>query len=420
MHNTMESRQSSPVARTASPRYSMRRQRSNSFPIIDALGCTTPEAQLILAESRAAVRKRRARRNQSLDEEGSRPFDPRDHIKFLQELAAIPTPQEQPTPFGSSRHAPSHARIPSDATDRSTSTVVPRDEGGPVRNISPTLGDYSATLAEYIKNQLKSIPTYQPASDSSMPLSPRSCPDLSFATQSSRSSSCPSVRRPVEKPRIIEIPPIRAPVKSQFSAWSSTDEDTDDESHALTEYALSLEDSLSKTSSHTPSVLGYYQTSDSGNGNGSSFLFSSSPLEDQSEADAAKEFKFPYQSAQPTSSPSGQPDYDHYPSLCSPHPQLTSLSATSAPSFTSSSVSLSYFDCKRPSAITPQMKERVIAAVTPPHLRSKRLSAMSSWDPSPLGSSHDVYVESQQRVTVDGMSFDMLRDFNPSTRLTPC
>jgi hypothetical protein len=415
MYNAMDYRQSSPVARTASPRRSMQRQRSNSFPIIEAFGCTTPEAQLILAESRAAVRKRRARRNQSLDEDGGRPFDPRDHMKFLQQLAAIPTPQEQPTPF-ESRHT--HSRMPSDATDRSTSTVVPGDSSEPTRHISPTLGDYSATLAEFIKNQLKSIPTYQPNPDSTLPLSPRSCPDLSFATQTSRSSSCPSVRRTVEKPRVIEIPPIRAPVKSQFSAWSSTDEDTDDESLPLPEYALPLEHTLSNTSSHTPSVLGYYQMS--GSDNGSSFLFSSTPLEDEAEPDAVKTFRFPGQSALPSSS-SDQPDYEEYPSSCPPHPQLTSLSATSAPSFTSSSVSLSYFDCKRPTAITPQMKERVIAAVTPPpHLRNQRLSAMSPWEGGTLGSSHDVYVESHQRVTVDGMSFDMLRDVNVSNRLTPC
>jgi hypothetical protein len=281
-----------------------------------------------------------------------------------------------------------------------------------VRNISPTLGNYSATLAEFTKNQLKSIPTYQSGANSASSLSPRSCPDLSFPR-----SPCPSVRRPVEKPRVIEIPPIRPPVKSQFSAWSSTDEDTDDESHALPEHAVSLEDTFSSNSSHTPSVLGYYETS--GPGNCSSFLFSSTPLEDQAELDSAKSFTFPDQSALPSSSPN-QPEYDDYPSSCPPHPQLTSLSATSAPSFTSSSVSLSYFDCKRPTAITPHMKERVIAAVTPPHLRSKRLSAMSPWDGSALGSSHDVYVESHQRVTVDGMSFDMLRDMNVSTRVTPC
>ncbi|USP80659.1 uncharacterized protein yc1106_07933 [Curvularia clavata] len=416
MHNTaaMEFRQSSPVARRTSPRHSVQRQRSNSFPIIDALGCTTPEAQLILAESKAAVRKRQGRRNHSLDQDEVRPFDPRDHIQFLQQLAAIPTPQEQSAPF-ESRYT--HSRMPSDATDLSTSTVVPpHDNGGPVRNISPTLGNYAATLAEFTKNQLKSIPTYQPDADSTSSLSPRSCPDLSFPTQMPR-SPCASARRPVEKPRVIEIPPIRPPVKSQFSAWSSTDEDTDDESHDLPEHAVSVEDTFSNGSSHTPSVLGYYETS--GSGNGSSFLFSSTPLEDQAELDSVKSFKFPDQSALPSPSPD-QPEYDDYPSSCPPHPQLTSLSATSAPSFTSSSVSLSYFDCKRPTAITPHMKERVIAAVTPPHLRNKRLSAMSSWEGSALGSPHDVYVESHQRVTVDGMSFDMLRDMNVSTRLTPC
>ncbi|EOA90611.1 uncharacterized protein SETTUDRAFT_36130 [Exserohilum turcica Et28A] len=75
----MHHRQSSPGPRPASPRRSMQRQRSNSFPIIEALGCTTPEARLILAESRAAVRKRRRRRNQSV-EEATRAFNPREAL----------------------------------------------------------------------------------------------------------------------------------------------------------------------------------------------------------------------------------------------------------------------------------------------------------------------------------------------------
>ena len=388
----------------------MHRQRSNSFPIVDAFGCTTPEALLILAEGRAAVRKRRARRNQSVNDEVVSPFNPRDHVKFLEQLASMATPQEQANPFESKQ---THSRMPSDATDTSTSTVVPNDEGGQVRNVSPTLGDYSANLAQFIKNQLKSIPTYQPNPESTSPLSPRSCPDLSFPNRTSQSPN-PSVRRPVDAPRVIDIPPVRPPMKSQFSAWSSTDEDTDDESLPLPEYAFSLRDPISNGSNHTPSVLGYYETSH----NNSSFLFSSTPLE-ESEPDTAKTFRFPDQSALPSTSPE-QRDYDDYPSSCPSQPQLTSLSATSAPSITSSRSSSSYFDCKRPTAITPHMKERVIAAVTPPHVRNKRLTAISPWEGGALANVHDVYVESHQRVNVDGMSFDMLRDFHVPTRLTPC
>ncbi|KAL6162277.1 hypothetical protein ACJQWK_11219 [Exserohilum turcicum] len=393
----MHHRQSSPGPRPASPRRSMQRQRSNSFPIIEALGCTTPEARLILAESRAAVRKRRRRRNQSV-EEATRAFNPREHLHFLQQLAAVPTPHDRPAPFGEVRHVHSHSRMPSDATDRSTTTVVAHDQGGPVRNPSPTLGDYSANLAQFIKQQLQSIPTYQPGPDASSPLSPRSCPDLSYAAQASH-VSCSTIRRPVEKPGLIDIPPIRAPLKSQFSAWSSTDDDTDDESIAFSHHRLSL---------------------DKDSQNGSSFLFSSTPIEQEPEPATAKQFTFPHQSALPSPS-SAQPDYDDYPSSHLSQPQLTSLSATSAPSFSSSSASSSYFDCKRPTAITPQMKERVIAAVTPPHIRTKRTTALSPWEAAALANAHDVYVESHQRVHVDGMSFDMLRDYNVSnTRLTPC
>jgi hypothetical protein len=66
------------------------------------------------------------------------------------------------------------------------------------------------------------------------------------------------------------------------------------------------------------------------------------------------------------------------------------------------------------------MKQRVIAAVTPPHPHNKRLTAVSPWEGNSFSNVHDVYVESQHRVNVDGMSFDMLRDLNVSSRLTPC
>ncbi|KAF1829469.1 hypothetical protein BDW02DRAFT_573957 [Decorospora gaudefroyi] len=407
----MQNRQSSPSPRADSPRRSMQRQRSNSFPIIDALGCSTPEAQLILAEGRAAVRKRRARPNQSLHDNAVKAvpaFNPRDHLKFLEGLAALATPQEQSDPFGLRT---SHSRMPSDVTDRSTSTVVAHSQDSE-RTISPTLGDYSANLAQFIKSQLKSIPTYQSSDDPASPLSPRSCPDLSFPTRIPQSPS-QEARRPVEAPKAIDIPPIRPPMKSQFSAWSSTDDDTDDEALPLPEFALSVNEAVSKGSNYTPSLLGYYETSQ----NNGSFLFSSTPLEEESDPDTAKAYKFPDQSALPGASPDHQDD-DDYPSSCPSHPQLTT---SSAPSYTSSSASSSsYFDCKRPTAITPHMKDRIVAAVTSPHVRSKRLTAMSPWEGGALANVHDVYVESQQRVRVDGMAFDMVRDFTVPNRLTPC
>jgi hypothetical protein len=411
----MDSRTSSPSPRRASPRHSMQRQRSNSFPIVDALGCSTPEALLILAEGRAAVRKRRARRNQSVDDEVNRLFNPQDHLKFLESLAALPTPQDEPSPFDAKW---THSRMPSDATDHSTSTVVPHVNDGEPRNLSPTLGDYSANLAAFIKNQLKSIPTYQSDHRATSSLSPRSCPDLSFPRVPS--SPNPSARRQAEGPKAIAIPPVRPPMKSQFSAWSSTDDETDDEALPLPEYIFSNEHGPnSKGSNFTPSILGYYETS-----HNSSFLFSSTPLEEASEPTTAKAFKFPDPSALPRSSPEQEHDDEEdeddvadYPSSsCPSQPQLTS---TSAPSYTSSSVSSSsYFDCKR-LVITPQMKQRVIAAVTPPHPH-KRLTAVSPWEGNAFSDVHDVYVESQHRVNVDGLSFDMLRDMNVSSRLTPC
>jgi hypothetical protein len=173
---------------------------------------------------------------------------------------------------------------------------------------------------------------------------------------------------------------------------------------------------MSKGSNYTPSVLGYYETCH----NNSSFLFSSTPLGEESEPDTAKAFRFPDTSALPdsTAEPLDDGEDDDYPSSSFSHPQPTTWSA---PSYTSSSgSSSSYFDCKRATAITPHMKDRVIAAVTPPHLQRKRLTAISPWEGGALANVHDVFIESQQRVQVDGMSFDMLREFNVPNRLTPC
>ena len=411
----MENQPSTPTSRAESPRPNTQRQRSNSFPIVEALGCSTPEAQLILAEGRAAVRKRRARsrRNRSVHDETITAFDPRDHLKYLDTLAALPTPQERPY---TSEGRGCHSRVPSDATDRSTSTIVPQphDSRNPADppTVSP-LGDYSANLAQFIKAQLKSIPTYKSGDAATSSRSPRSCPDLSFPTasppQSPRSPSRLG-RRPSEAPKINSIPPVRPPMRSAFSAWSSTDDDTDDEAHPLPNLEFGSRGAWSKGINYTPSVLGYYETSNN------SFLFSSTPLDEESDPDTAKGFTFPDHSALPGSPLEPQDDND-YPSSSLSHPQLSS---SSAPSHASSMSTSSYFDCKRPMAITPRMKDRIIAAVTPSHQQSKMLTAISPWEGGALANVHDVFVESQQRVHVDGMSFDMLRDFVvPSGVTTP-
>jgi hypothetical protein len=54
-------------------------------PFIEALGCSTPEARLMMAEGKAAVRnRRRGRQNRAVnEEENATTFDPRDHLKYL-------------------------------------------------------------------------------------------------------------------------------------------------------------------------------------------------------------------------------------------------------------------------------------------------------------------------------------------------
>ncbi|KAF1852101.1 uncharacterized protein K460DRAFT_362861 [Cucurbitaria berberidis CBS 394.84] len=415
----MESRQPEPPARAESPRPSTQRQRSNSYPIVEALGCSTPEAQLLLAEGRAAVSKRRAhsRRNHSVNDGTITTFDPRHHLDFLNGPAPAPAPvptceQQRPAPFEARN---SHARIPSDASDRSTATVVAQPREDDSRTTTPTnpnpLGNYSANLAQFIKAQLRNIPTYTPGHD---PTSPRSCPDLSIRAQTPPQPPNQVVRRPIEAPKVIQIPPIRPPMQSQFSAWSSADDDTDDDVPSMpnVQHHYPTNDNMSKGSNYTPSVLGFYEGSTH-----SSFLFSSTPVDEEEEPDTAKAFTFPDQSAELAPSPASHHDGD-YPSSDLSRPQLTSLSAPSANSSASNS---SYFDCKRPISLTAQLKDRIIAAVTPPTRQGKMLTAVSPWEGSALTNVHDVFVESQHRVHVDGMSFDMQRDFiMPNSMGTTC
>jgi|TARA_R110002003_G_scaffold41_2_gene2807 hypothetical protein len=219
-----------------------------------------------------------------------------------------------------------------------------------------------------------------------------------------------SARRPADAPKIIDIPPVRPPARSAFSAWSSTDDETDDDALSLPDIERYTSEAISKASSYAPSLLGYYETS-----NNSSFLFSSTPLEEEEEPETARACTFAAQSALPGSASEPHAD-DDYPSSCLSRPQLTS---SSAPSYTSSSASASsYFDCKRPLAMAPQLKDRIIAALTPPHVHGKIIAAISPWEGAAIANVHDVFVESHQRVHVDGMSFDMLRDFIAPSRIT--
>lgn len=411
----METRQSAHHRTPESPRPNTQRQRSNSFPIVEALGCSTPEAQLILAEGRAAVRKRRARerRNHSFDDEDTTTFHPKDHLKYLTGESTHDWAADLPYAPVDVRYG--HARVSSNATDRSTSTIVAlTSDSKPVTVASPTspLGNYSADLAQFIKAQLKSIPTYQPEHDVVAILSPRSCPEFSFPLRSPPLSPVQCAARPIEPPRTIAIPPVRPPMRSAFSEWSSADDDDGDDDEVASGYdelpaVPTLEQSSasvnSKLSNYTPSVLGYYEAA-----NNNSFLFSSTPIEED-QPETAKRLSFGLQFAE-------SQDNNGYPSSCMSRPQLTS---SSAPSNSSSSASASsYFECKRPLAITPGMKNRVIAALTPPPGQTKSLQAISPWEGNAITNVHDVHIESNQRVRIDGMSFDMLRDFVAPSRLS--
>lgn len=408
-HTTMEQRHSSPSTRSKSPRPSTYRKRSNSVPFVEALGCSTPEARLMMAEGRAAVRnRRRGRQNRADNGKNATSFDPRDHLKYLDSSYQdhdSPSPQAAKT---------SHSRHPSDATDQSSSTIVaPTRDGESTGNGAPgPLGNYSANLASFIKAQLESIPTYSPSPDK---ISPRSCPDFSFHLRTPPQSPNKVARKSAEAPRVISIPPVRPPMQSAFSAWSSTDDSEVDEVPDLPEIDQNTHAAASKATSNgtTSSVLGYYAGSDD------SFLFTPTPSE---EPHVAEGFQFPNAPALMCSStgphsPLHDDDLDYYPSSHSSRPQLTS---SSEPSISSSSASASsFFECKRPvcTLFPPGMKDRIIAAVTPP--KGRTLTAISPFEGAALSDVHDVFIESQHRVHVDGMSFDMLRDLVvPASRVS--
>lgn len=358
----------------------------------------------MMAEGKAAVRnRRRGRQNRPADVEGNATtFDPRNHLKYLDSSY-----QDYESSRPQTARA-SHSRHPSDATDTSTSTIVAptRDVPSNSNGAPSPLGDYSANLASFIKAQLQSIPTYTSSADQ---ISPRSCPDLSFNFRTPPQSPNKIARKPTEAPRIISIPPVRPPLQSAFSAWSSTDESEDEELLALSDIDRYTQDAVIKATSNgsASSILAYHA------GSNESFLLSSTPLEGPY---TARGYRFPNTPSE-RHSPPPEDDADYYPSSCSSRPQLTS---SSEPSISSSAASTaSYFEYKRPlsSLFPPDMKDRVVAAVTPP--KGKMLVAISPFEGRALSNVHDVFIESQQRVRVDGMSFDMLRDFVvPNSRVS--
>jgi hypothetical protein len=401
----MDHTQPSPFSRRDSSRPRTHRKRSNSLPIVEALGCSTPEAELIMREGRAAVRSRQARRRKRYARE-IETFRPADHLKYLDQasLESEASSQRSLSIDHSRSRRRRHSRFPSDVTDTSTSTVVAPDQP-PVDEATTTtivitrpLGDYSANLAKFIQGQLNSIPSYNQNQTS---LSPSSCPDLSFPSRTPPQSPTNWTRRPSDAPQSITIPPVRPPLQSAFSAWSSTDDDDDEVP------PLPSADALCKVDTYTPSsVLGYYETS-------SSFLFPSTPLEDDDEGpDTAKGSSFPSQSellltSAERQSPSSNTD-DYPSSNMSTQPQLTS---SSAPSISSASTA-SYFECKQPISLAPSLRDRIIAAVTPPLIPHKVVSTMSPFEGEALANLHNITVdENMRRVLVDGMSFDMVRDF---------
>ncbi|KAF1997692.1 hypothetical protein P154DRAFT_273141 [Amniculicola lignicola CBS 123094] len=387
------------------------RKRSNSIPIMEALGCSTDEARLILDEGNAALRRRRSSGRNPSRRKRSNPehvttFRPQDHIQYLYPPAQQPSEGTLYPPDRSSLHS----RTSSNMTDNSTSTITGRtpiaagDSTTPMVSPGSPLFDYSANLANFIRAQLASIPSHGYAA-----ISPRSCPDFSFPSKSPPQSPA----KPKRSMPSIQMPSIRPPVQSQFSAWSSTDDDeTDDELSSFP--AVPGQDFMD--TSYPSSVLDYDDELQGG-----SFLFPSTPPELALEHPNIGGFEFPAPPPKSPPSPYSSHDEVHYQSSVSDHPKLT---PSSAPSFSSSSTT-SYFDSKRPISISAQMKDRIIAAVSPHPGSHKMFRAISPFENGAISNVHDIHVESQHRVVVDGLSFDLLHDLKmpdeTMTRVsTPC
>jgi hypothetical protein len=418
----MEKRHSSPAPRAVSPRPSTYRQRSNSLPMVEALGCSTPEAQLLLAEGRAAIRSRNnTRRGRRYQTENSQAMTlrPQDHLKYLE--VSTKEVVEGDKSSASDITPTQHARIPS---DKSVSTVIPSPTSATLRSDppkspgSPTspLDNYSANLADFIKSQLKSIPSFQTSNY------PHSCPDLNVTPRIPPQSPKKNSRKPIDTPDTIEIPSVRPPLRSAFSAWSSTDDEIEDE--IFPELPTDRPRTEPKTRIYTPSILRYYESNYA-----SSFLFSTTPLEGEKQHPNAQGFMFPNREQPAKSSEAdllrsedyinADTDGDFPPSPPSSRPPLGS---SSVPSLSSTSTA-SYFECKRPTSIAPHIRDRLIAAVSPYQDKSQIVSVMSPFEGKGMSGVHNLYVESQSRVHVDGISFDLVHDFSfPQMQRvpTPC
>ncbi|KAF2745885.1 hypothetical protein M011DRAFT_495369 [Sporormia fimetaria CBS 119925] len=406
----MENRHSSPSSGATSPRPMPQRQRSNSFPLVEALGCSTPEARLVLAEGRAAVQRRyanqRRRRNLAEESEKVTTFRPRDHWDHLNHQSST---ESDVGNIGFAYSKRPHSRTPSDSTDRSTSTVTltgPSTASASGTGPTSPIWDYSANLAKFVQTQLNSISSYNPMAYL------RACPEaapppkLSTGPQSPQVSQLPTRterQRSLETPGVIEMPPVRPPLRSAFSAWSSTEEGTEDE--VSPHHGDALQRKASRASNHTPStILRYYE-----NGSASSFLLTSTPLEEIEERRLASATSNPLANYDAFNSRSAASIDANTPfSTLSTQPQLCS---SSAPSLSSISTA-SYFECKRGKPRQTYIANGLLAAASPDPVKSKYITAISPFEGEHLTTVHDIRIEGQTRVHVDGHSFDLVRTFN--------
>ena len=417
---------SSPPAYLATLRPHLPRQRSNSLPLIEALGCSSAEASILLAEGTTASVRRRGttwrsnhRRTATYTPPLSTP-SPAASVSACLTPAAVAEavmalrPQHHaryldPAYYTQSQHQ-HHLLPPTPSTFTSTSTPSLCSDATATSPASAASA-YSAQLAQFTKARLASIPSC-PKSD--LLLSPtRTDPScllpavgvsspLSPSAHARTDSSLSASRRPAasDLPPLGDLPPPRPPLRSAFSAWSSTDggdadadassdADADVDTPALIRYVRGPGSFLLST---TPPASEY------GDSDGTAADSNAAPVEAAAGASASGTPRSPFTTLHLTPPPANSP------------PPSPASSLTLAPA--------SYFDHKRSPHHVPRL------GLTSPlsqqrggdQRAAKLLAALSPLEGAGTTLSphmvHAVLVQSPTRVVVEGLAFDLVREMH--------
>ncbi|OCK85400.1 hypothetical protein K432DRAFT_40045 [Lepidopterella palustris CBS 459.81] len=356
------------------PRPRSQRERTNSFPISEALECTATEAAIMFAAEKAAMNrrqyqpdKRQRRRPQSADEARSVHQVHRAKAEANDLLEQDQAKSSQNTSFNSELQSSNQTPQGKKNTANTSGQLSESNHALPFPKTSP-LHTYSANLTKFIQSRLNSISSYQ-----------RLCSDPSISLR--QSHPLPQhVSQADELHEITDKYLHRPPLCSTFSVWSSPDEnstweDNNEELLPSVGTADPAKDQM-QTITSTDSILAFYEGS-----NSPSFLFPATPIDSEGKENA------------PSPPSLGPP---------STIKDITrSASATSRPS--NPKRSPSYLEA-RSRSLTPQ------SYFHPSILPLKTFTAISPYEGNALTHVYDILVEAPNRVVVEGLAFELLRE----------